>query len=124
MNSTEEYEFCGPLDVVFQVRIALVRWTSLSVVAFPQRQQRSAHLTGSASGDSPDGELRARRKPKLPLWSAPPESNQTATVGGVSAVPWTFLSEIPQLATNDGASHDGQECPSYGRFPPQHQRYA
>ena len=50
----------------------------------------------------------------------PPESNQMATVGGVSAVPWTFLSEIPQLATNEGRSHDGQECPSYGRFP---QRY-
>ncbi len=33
----------------------------------------------------------------------PPESNQMATVGGVSAVPWTFLSEIPQLATNEGA---------------------
>ena len=35
----------------------------------------SAHLSFSASGDLPDGELRARRKPKLPLWSAP--QNQT-----------------------------------------------
>ena len=47
-----------------------------------------------------------------------------ACVGGVSAVPWTFLSEIPQLATNEGASDDGQGCPSYGCFPQQHQRYA
>ena len=45
-------------------------------------------------------------------------------VGGVSTVPWTFLSEIPQLATNEGPRHDGQGCPSYGRFPPRHQRYA
>gem|GEM_PF-5499281 len=65
-----------------------------------------------------------------------------ACVGGVSAVPWTFLSEIPQLATNEegkarrtrmsivrllsstaptlrhlscAASGDGQECPSHVR---------
>jgi len=39
-------------------------------------------------------------------------------LGGVSIVPWTFLSEIPQLATNEGPRHDGQGCPSYGRIPP------